>query len=175
MQVAIGEHFTGNALGVVDAKSRASLPAPFRLAVERRANRAIATGTPSLDRVMYLDEHPDLPCVQGYDPVHQDSFVQKLEASIALRVEDPLTAFGKAQSDLFGNSTEVGYDPAGRFVMPGSLRKYAAIELNGVALFWGAGETFEIWNPDRFRAAYHDDGKRMRKLDELLEARAARA
>lgn len=175
MQVAIGEHFTGNALGVVDSKSRASLPAPFRLAVERRATRAVREGTPSLDRVMYLDEHPLLPCVQGYDPVHQDSFAHKLEASVTQRAEDPLAAFGQAQSDLFGNSTEVGYDPAGRFVLPGSLRKYAGIELNGVALFWGAGETFEIWNPDRFRAAYHADGRRMRKLDDLIEARAARA
>ena len=174
MQVAIGEHFTGNALGVVDGKSRASLPAPFRLAVERRALRVVTSGTPPLERIMYLDEHPALPCVQGYDPVHQDAFVHKLESSIALRAEDPLGAFGQAQSDLFGNSTEVGYDPAGRFVLPGSLRKYAGIELNGVALFWGAGETFEIWSPDRFRAAHHDDARRMRKLDELLEARAAR-
>lgn len=174
--MAIGEHFTGSALGVVDAKSRASLPAPFRVAVERRSEIAVKAGAPALERIIYLDEHPDMPCVRGFDPVFQDTYAQEVRDDASGKAgADRLSVIARANSDLFGDASEVGYDPSGRFVLPGSLRKYAGIDLGGAALFRGAGGIFEIWNPDRYRTAYHDDAKRMRKLDDLLEARAARA
>lgn len=174
--MAIGELFTGNALGVVDAKSRASLPAAFRVAAERRAQRAHAPGGPAAEKAVYLDEHPRHPCVQGYDLTHQDVLFQRLQARVAGQEgADPLDALDDEQLMNFSTGQEVGYDPSGRFVLPSRLRQVAGIELGGVALFVGAGETFQLWSPDRFRAAFHDNARMMRAVDALLDERRPRA
>ncbi len=48
----------------------------------------------------------------------------------------------------FGASEEVPYDPSGRVVLPPMMRRKGRIE--DLALFLGAGETFQIWNPRLF-------------------------
>ena len=73
---------------------------------------------------------------------------------------------------FFGNALSVvGFDPGGRMVLPAQLRAVAGIDLNGLAFFVAAGETFQIWNPDRFRAAHGDKPRLIRALDALLDDR----
>ena len=45
----------------------------------------------------------------------------------------------------FGATEEVPYDSSGRIVLPPMMRRKGGIE--DLALFLGAGETFQIWNP----------------------------
>nr|WP_283938481.1 division/cell wall cluster transcriptional repressor MraZ [Sphingomonas alba] len=50
----------------------------------------------------------------------------------------------------FGATEEVPYDASGRIVLPPMMRRKG--ELGELALFLGAGETFQIWNPKLFLA-----------------------
>ena len=45
----------------------------------------------------------------------------------------------------FAATEEVPYDSSGRIVLPPMMRRNGRIE--ELALFLGAGETFQIWNP----------------------------
>ena len=48
----------------------------------------------------------------------------------------------------FAATEEVPYDTSGRIVLPPMMRRKG--ELEELALFLGAGETFQIWNPKLF-------------------------
>ena len=48
----------------------------------------------------------------------------------------------------FAATEEVPYDSSGRIVLPPMMRRKGGIE--ELALFLGAGETFQIWNPSLF-------------------------
>ena len=48
----------------------------------------------------------------------------------------------------FAATEEVPYDSSGRIVLPPMMRRKGEIE--DLALFLGAGETFQIWNPALF-------------------------
>nr|MBA3526811.1 division/cell wall cluster transcriptional repressor MraZ [Sphingomonas sp.] len=48
----------------------------------------------------------------------------------------------------FAASEEVPYDSSGRVLLPPMMRRNGEIE--DLALFLGAGETFQIWNPKLF-------------------------
>ena len=48
----------------------------------------------------------------------------------------------------FAATEEVPYDSSGRIVLPPMMRRKGGIE--DLALFLGAGETFQIWNPSLF-------------------------
>ena len=47
----------------------------------------------------------------------------------------------------FAATEEVPYDSSGRILMPPMMRRKG--EIGDLALFLGAGETFQIWNPQR--------------------------
>ena len=46
---------------------------------------------------------------------------------------------------LFGMTEDVPYDTSGRIVLPPMMRRKG--QVGDLALFLGAGETFQIWNP----------------------------
>ena len=48
----------------------------------------------------------------------------------------------------FAATEEVPYDSSGRIVLPPMMRRKGGIE--ELALFLGAGETFQVWNPTLF-------------------------
>ena len=48
----------------------------------------------------------------------------------------------------FAATEEVPYDPSGRIVLPPMMRRKG--EIQDLALFLGAGETFQAWNPTLF-------------------------
>ena len=169
-QVAVGEIFFGNALSALDAKSRASLPADFRSTLDKRARRAHEPGQPAPDRLIRLVEHPRHPCLQGFDPLHEQTLMAQLEERVAqMDGVDPIDALDDELLESFGAAMSISYDPSGRFVLPGPLRKVAGLELGGTAFFVAAGQTFQIWNPDRFRTAFQDRPRLINALDCLLE------
>ena len=52
---------------------------------------------------------------------------------------------------LFADARPLNFDVTGRIVIPAELLKHAGI--TDRAIFVGRGNSFQIWNPDAFRAA----------------------
>lgn len=164
--------FFGNALSVVDAKGRTSLPASYRAVVDARV-RKVAPGSGETSQIM-LGEHPRHPCLQGFDPSYQDVLHQRLQEQVAKAAAsgDFMDELDEAYLEGFGIYEAVSYDGAGRMVIPGNLRKIAGLdEAGSVCLFIAAAETFQIWNLDRFRVAYADKPRILRAIDGLKDPR----
>lgn len=52
---------------------------------------------------------------------------------------------------LFADARPLAFDVTGRIVIPADLLAHAGI--TDTAVFVGRGNSFQIWNPDAFRAA----------------------
>lgn len=52
---------------------------------------------------------------------------------------------------LFADARPLAFDVTGRIVIPADLLRHAGI--TDTAVFVGRGNSFQIWNPDAFRAA----------------------
>ena len=162
-------HFTGNALSVVDSKGRTSLPSSYRSVVGTRAAKA-GDDNPS---VVFVGEHPSQPCLQGYDPTFQDVLRSRVEAEVAQSGTDSFSVdLDERFAELFGIVEPVSFDDVGRMVLPQRLRKAAGLdEAGSVALFFGASETFRIWNIERYREVYADKPHMLRAIDGLRDPR----
>ena len=165
-----GQIFRGNALGVIDAKGRTSLPADYRANVERRLSATLVPGGALPKPEVVLVEHPRFPCLMGYDVTHEVKIYHQLRARAEAMEGDPQDNFEDLQREHFGASESVSYDPSGRIVVPGHLREAAGLN-DGLAFFVAAGDTFEIWNADRFREARPNDRRTLAVLDTLLKDR----
>ena len=119
----LGTHIVG-----VDAKGRASIPAPFRAAL--RGEAGLVFVWPSW-RGPYL-EAGDQALLQHYQSV------------LASR-----GAFDDAREDfeyaIFAEARALSFDETGRVTLPEDLRGHA--QLNGKAAFAGLTDRFEIWAP----------------------------
>lgn len=167
------EHlFRGSALSSIDAKGRLSVPAFIRQKIERRSD----------EKLLVLAKHKLLPCLVGYDanysPEHDPTYslpgaaprelsaedVEREELSRAMAELDTL-------SGLYGNPADIPYDPSGRIVMPGRLKKRAGIE--DFAMFVGMREVFMVWNP---RTAITSGARQLAELAaDLLEEKGLAA
>ena len=52
---------------------------------------------------------------------------------------------------LFADARELAFDVTGRIIIPADMLRHAGI--TDTAVFVGRGNSFQIWNPDAFRAA----------------------
>lgn len=132
------EHlFNGSALTAVDAKGRLSVPAFIRGVIERRSDaRAVVIGAHEVD-----------PCLTAYDRgyariLHAENERRRLNEEAAGAA--PAAHYARARR-TFGLTEDVPYDSSGRIILPPMMRRKGRIE--DLALFVGAGGTFEIWNP----------------------------
>lgn len=129
--------FNGSALTAVDAKGRLSVPAFIRGVIERRSEaKAIVIGAHEVD-----------PCLSAYDRGYARNLYQENERR-RLREEEggpPSEVHFARARRTFGLTEEVPYDSSGRIILPTMMRRKGRIE--DLALFVGAGGTFEIWNP----------------------------
>ena len=135
------EHlFQGSALNAVDAKGRVSLPAFLRQVVEKRGDA----------HAVVLAKHDSFPCISAYDRGYAAIQHRKLERLGEKGETDPdsLAEYHRRNMLAFGTTEDVPYDPSGRIVLPPMSRRKAGI--GDLALFIGAGETFQIWNPAEF-------------------------
>lgn len=140
--MALEHLFQGSALNAVDAKGRVSVPAFLRSVVERRGDA----------RTIVLAKHEAFPCLSAYDPAYAALKHGKLERLFEKQEGDADAALEYQQRNLmaFAATEEVPYDSSGRIVIPPMMRRKGQIE--ELALFLGAGETFQVWNPRLFLA-----------------------
>ena len=138
--VALEHLFQGSALNAVDAKGRVSVPAFLRSVIERRGD----------SRTIVLAKHEAFPALSAYDPAYAALKHAKLERLLEKEETSPDAELEYQQRNLmaFAATEEVPYDPSGRIVLPPMMRRKGGIE--ELALFLGAGETFQIWNPTLF-------------------------
>jgi MraZ protein len=117
--------FLGQYAHSVDSKSRLTVPVRFRA--------ALASGA---------------TIVQGFERnlnVYTTEAFQKLAkaASSHTMTNPEVRAMRRL---VFGRAHEASLDSAGRLLIPTFLKSYAG--LDGAATIVGAGDYFEIWNPD---------------------------
>ena len=169
-----GLRFAGLALNAVDAKGRVSLPALFRSTIERRLGSVTVPDGIALPRAVMMGMHESWPALQGFDIVYLDTLHAQLKARVEASADpaDQLAAFDDAQLDAFSAVEEVAFDGNGRMVLPAGLRRRSGIA--DLAFFVAAGDTFQIWHPDRFREHRADSRRAIDALDDLLADRAAR-
>ena len=122
----------GRYLHAIDQKGRVIVPAKLRAQLGETFVVAAV-----LDR-----------CITVYSMDEWD----KLQAKLA---EMPISQARKLQRYLSSNADEATVDAQGRILVPKHLLAYAGIE--GEALFAGAGNRAEIWNP----AAYEQSMSEM--------------
>ena len=135
--MALEHLFQGSALNAVDAKGRVSVPAFLRSVIERRGDA----------KSIVLAKHQSFPCLSAYDPAYAALMHAKLERLLEKEETNAKAQLEYQQRNLmaFAATEEVPYDSSGRIVLPPMMRGKGSIE--EVALFLGAGETFQIWNP----------------------------
>ena len=140
--MALEHLFQGSALNSVDAKGRVSVPAFLRSVIERRGDA----------RTITLAKHEAFPALSAYDPAYAALKHGKLERLLEKEETNPDAQLDYEQRNLmaFAATEEVPYDSSGRIVFPPMMRRKGQIE--DLALFLGAGETFQIWNPRLFLA-----------------------
>lgn len=126
--------FLSTTTNKVDRKGRVSVPAPFRNALAGQPFQGIVA-IPSF-------KYAALQC-GGMDWLEQLS--GGIDAYDFFSDEhDALTAA------LFANAQQLAFDGDGRISLPGELAAHANISEQ--AAFVGRGPTFEIWEPEAFRA-----------------------
>ena len=131
----------------MDAKGRVSLPADMRAVVGRRARAAI--GEPVSDRELYVAPHRDLPCLRAFDLGYEAVLFANAEETVRDLVgRERLAALEKLQSQIFGDLEKTSFDDPGRMVLPPQSRRIGGI--GTMALFIGAGQIIQIWNPQTY-------------------------
>lgn len=124
--------FMGTHRNRLDAKGRVSVPAAFR-EVLRRGEEPQA--------VMILRPSHLHPCVEGWTLADFDELRNGLRR---------LDRFSDEHSDmaisLFSSAHRVTSDKEGRIVLPEDLVAHAG--LGAEVVFMGAGDTFQIWEPE---------------------------
>jgi MraZ protein len=135
--VADRELFEGFALQAVDQKGRVAIPADLRNAAERNSDiRQIVVGL-----------HPNDPCLSAHDLSWSKEKYDRIDRKEQLAADRGEDADYRAKRRAFGQVEKAPYDDSGRFVIPPFFRMKAGIQK--WALFYGSGETFDIWAPER--------------------------
>ena len=140
--MALEHLFQGSALNAVDAKGRVSVPAFLRSVIERRGD----------SKTIVLAKHESFPCLSAYDPAYAALKHAKLERLLEKEETSAQAQLEYQQRNLmaFAATEETPYDSSGRILFPPMMRRKGQIE--DLALFLGAGETFQVWNPRLFLA-----------------------
>lgn len=117
----------------VDKKGRVSVPAPFRAVLANQNFSGIVAYASFVN-----------PCIEASGMDRIETLYEGMEETL-----DPFSeerdAFATA---ILGSSMQLGFDGEGRVMLPQELMKEANI--TEYAVFVGKGQTFEIWEPERF-------------------------
>ncbi len=155
-----GEQYLGFALNAVDAKLRVSVPTAFREIVSAR----------SVERELIVGPSEYDDCLVAYDPAH----AERLRAEIETRYAGDYTRERSvALRRAFGNTTRLKIDDAHRITLTPVLKDLLGVER--FVYFLGAGEYFEIWNPQVLLAVPDLDPATARILKREIDAKGAAA
>jgi MraZ protein len=114
----------------IDDKGRLNLPVKIRSALE--------------DQVHMLTKGPD-GCLWLYPMAEWDRLMEKVRSSSTAFSSE----FRALRRRLIGPAQEVEIDKAGRIAIPQTLREYADLTRDCIAL--GQDDFVELWNADRYR------------------------
>lgn len=153
--VADRELFEGFALQAVDQKGRVAIPADLRAAAERNSDI----------RQIVIGAHPFDACLSAHDLSWSKEKYDRID--MRPQVDGALgeQADVRAKRKAFGLVEKAPFDDSGRFVIPPFFRAKAGIDK--WALFYGSGETFDIWSPERLMNA-KDVDPGLREICEYL-------
>lgn len=126
--------FLSTFVNKVDKKGRVSIPAPFR---------AVLSGQEFSGIVAYRSFVNDCIEACGMERIEQ------LSESIDMLdpYSDERDAFATA---ILGGSVQLSFDGEGRVMLPEHL--VTSVHIKEQAVFVGKGKTFEIWQPDAYKA-----------------------
>lgn len=129
----------------LDTKGRVSVPASFRASI---ANEKFAG--------VVLFRSFTHNCIEGMPMSRMEQMAAATDKMGVFDSElDDLTAM------LFADARQLAFDVTGRIVIPAELLKHAGIK--DTAVFVGRGNSFQIWNPDAFRAQQEKSLANLRK------------
>ncbi len=129
----------------LDTKGRISVPASFRASVSDEKFAGV---------VLYRSFTHN--CIEGLTLSRMEQMAAATDKIGVFDSElDDLTAL------LFADARQLAFDVTGRVVIPGDLLAHAGI--TDTAVFVGRGNSFQIWNPDAFRAAQAHSLENLRK------------
>ncbi len=118
----------------VDKKGRVSVPATFRATLSQQSFQGI---------IAYRSF--TAPCIEGCGM----DFMERLSDST-----QDFAAFSPEQEDIsaliFADARQLVWDPEGRIVLPEDVMAHAGI--TELCAFVGKGQTFQIWEPEAYKA-----------------------
>lgn len=128
----------------LDTKGRISVPASFRASVSSEKFQGI---------VLYRSFTNN--CIEGLSMSRMEQLAAATDKMGVFDSDlDDLTAM------LFADARPLYFDVTGRIVIPEDLLRHAGI--TDTAIFVGRGTSFQIWNPEAFRAAQDSALSRLR-------------
>ena len=128
----------------LDTKGRISVPAAFRSSLNNENFAGV---------VLYRSFTHN--CIEGLSMSRMEKIAN---ATDKMGIFDG--ALDNISALVFADARPLQFDVTGRIVIPADLLKHANI--TGTALFVGRGNSFQIWNPDAFRATQSDALARLR-------------
>ena len=127
----------------IDLKSRVSIPASYRLFLEKSSEPLI------------LFKSLQFKCLEGTSFTRMQRYIDAIDEMDAM--SDDAFVLRMMMADSF----ETKFDASGRIVIPETLMNFA--ELSDKAVFMGIGESFYIWNLTEYKKQYQ---KSLRILEE---------
>ena len=123
----------------IDLKSRVSIPASFRLNLEKNNEQLI------------LFKSLQFKCIEGTTYSRMQMYINAIDELDALSDE----AFVLRM--MMADSFEMKFDTGGRVIIPEILMSFS--ELTDKAVFMGIGESFYIWSPVEYENQYSKSQK----------------
>ena len=134
------DRFVSTFTNRIDAKSRVSIPAPFRAVLERDRY----TGAPGIG--IYCYPSLDAPALDAGG----ERLAQKIDGLLG-GLPDYSDERDELAVALYGEAQFLAIDTDGRIVLPKDLRTQIGLA-DGVTeiAFVGLGDKFQLWAPERF-------------------------
>jgi MraZ protein len=141
--------FLSTVVNKVDKKGRVSVPAAWRTSVAGQAFAGIIAF-----RSFKVE------AIEGCD------FERMNEMSARLDTLDQFSEEHDAIASIFADSHQLAFDGEGRIVLPEPLIAHAGI--GEAVAFVGQGRTFQLWEPERWRAHSEALRERMKRQGATL-------
>ena len=123
----------------IDLKCRVSIPASFRMKLEK------------FHEPLILFKSLQFPCIEGTTSSRMQRYINAIDELDAL--SDDAFVLRMMMADSF----EIKFDVSGRVVIPDILMNFA--NLTNKAVFMGIGESFYIWSPSEYESQYNKSQK----------------
>ena len=118
----------------IDLKCRVSIPASFRVNLEKS------------NETLILFKCLQFKCIEGTTSTRMQAYIDAIDELDALSDDAFLLRM------MMADSFEIKFDINGRVVIPDTLMNFA--NLSDKAVFMGIGESFYIWSPTEYENQY---------------------